>query len=138
VSAFSDVELAYLRGERSDGSPGLTWRRRLGRLATVGPDGMPHVVPVGWSLDRDAETIVIGGTDLIRSKKFRDVLQTGRAALVVDDVLPPWHPRGIEIRGRAEAIPGGRPRIRIRPVRIVSWGLEVGAESRTRIVRDVA
>ena len=38
MSAFSPAELAYLTGER-----------RLGRLATVGADGMPHVVPVGWT-----------------------------------------------------------------------------------------
>jgi pyridoxamine 5'-phosphate oxidase family protein len=136
MTAFTDLELAYLRGERTDGAPGLSWRRRLARLATVGPDGMPHVTPVGWSLDRDATAIEIGGADLLRSKKFRDVLQTGRAAVVIDDVLPPWQPRGIEIRGRAEAIPGGRPRIRIRPVRIVSWGLE--ADARSRYARDVA
>lgn len=139
MSPFTDLELAYLRGERDDGAPGLTWRRRLARLATVGPDGMPHVMPVGWSLDREATAIEITGLDLVRSKKFRDVLQTGRAALVIDDVLPPWQPRGVEIRGRAEAIPGGnRPRIRIRPVRIVSWGLEEGVDARTRHARDVA
>lgn len=36
MSAFSDAELAYLTGER-----------RLARIATVGKDGTPHVVPVG-------------------------------------------------------------------------------------------
>ena len=34
---------------------------------------------------------------------------TGRAAFVVDDVLPPWQPRGVEVRGRAEVfVDGGR------------------------------
>jgi pyridoxamine 5'-phosphate oxidase family protein len=138
VTAFTESELAYLREERSDGDPDLSWRRRLARLATVGPDGMPHVVPVGWSLNRDATAIEIGGTNLLRSKKFRDILQTGRAALVIDDVAPPWHPRGVEIRGRAQAIPGGRPRIVLRPQRIISWGLEEGANARVRYARDVA
>lgn len=36
MSAFSDAELAYVTGER-----------RLGRIATVGEDGTPRVVPVG-------------------------------------------------------------------------------------------
>ena len=43
---------------------------------------------------------------------------------MVDDVLPPWQPRGIEIRGHAEAVAGPRPRIRIHPERIVGWGLD--------------
>jgi hypothetical protein len=37
MSVFTEVELEYLTGGR-----------RLGRLATVGADGTPHVVPVGW------------------------------------------------------------------------------------------
>ncbi|RJL23034.1 PPOX class F420-dependent oxidoreductase [Bailinhaonella thermotolerans] len=118
MSVFSEAELAYLRG----GGP-----HRLGRLATVGPDGTPHVVPLGWSLDPGASLIEIGGRGLARSKKFRDVAATGRAALVIDDVLPPWRPRGIEIRGRAEAVPGPVPLIRLIPERVISWGLHEGA-----------
>ncbi|MEU4223849.1 PPOX class F420-dependent oxidoreductase [Nonomuraea sp. NPDC026600] len=119
MSIFSERELAYLRAER-----------RLGRLATVGADGMPHVAPVGWQLvETGVEVgmvIEIGGRNLVRSKKFRDVARTGRAALVIDDVLPPWRPRGVEIRGPAEAVHGDRPLILLRPVRIVSWGLHRG------------
>lgn len=116
MSVFTESELAYLRG-----SPG---ERRLARIATVGPDGTPHVTPVGWSLGPDADVIEVGGIDLTATKKFRDVARTGRAALVVDDVLPPWHPRGVEIRGRAEAVGGESPRIRIHPERVISWGLD--------------
>jgi pyridoxamine 5'-phosphate oxidase family protein len=45
---------------------------------------------------------------------------------VIDELesIDPWRPRGIEVRGRAEAIEGERPLIRIHPERIVSWGLE--------------
>jgi pyridoxamine 5'-phosphate oxidase family protein len=58
-----------------------------------------------------------------RSKKYRDVASTGRAAVVIDDVLPPWRPRGVEVRGVAEAVE--QPTlIRIGPERIVSWGIE--------------
>jgi pyridoxamine 5'-phosphate oxidase family protein len=119
VTAFIEAELAYLRQEQ-----------RLGRLATVGRDGMPHIAPVGWRLDPAADTVVITGRDFAATKKFRDVANTGRAAIVIDDVLPPWQPRGVEIRGRAEAIDGPEPHIRIRPTRIVSWGLETGRSSR--------
>jgi pyridoxamine 5'-phosphate oxidase family protein len=117
MSIFSSAELAYLRSDT----------RRLGRLATVGPDGTPHVVPLGWTLDPTGSFIEIGGRNLARSKKFRDVASTGRAALVIDDVLPPWRPRGIEIRGRAEAVPGPAAGIRLFPERVISWGLHEGA-----------
>ena len=36
MSAFTEKEIEYLRGQR------------LGRMATVGRDGSPHVVPVGF------------------------------------------------------------------------------------------
>ena len=44
MSAFTDAELAFLIGER-----------RLARLATVGRDGTPHVVPVGWSYNGERD-----------------------------------------------------------------------------------
>ena len=113
MSAFTEEELRYLTGER-----------RLGRLATVGKDGTPHVAPVGWTYNAELGTIDIGGHDMANTKKYRDVRRTGRAAAVIDDVLPPWRPRGIEVRGRAEAVNGEeRPLIRIHPERIVSWGV---------------
>ena len=110
MSAFTDSELDY-----------LTRERRLGRLATVGPDGMPHVVPSGFTLNADRDTIDVGGIELERTKKYHDIRRTGRAAIVIDDVLPPWQPRGIEIRARAETLDG---LLRLHPVRIISWGLE--------------
>jgi len=53
-------------------------------------------------------------------------------------VLPRWRPRGIEIRGHAEALATGGKAImadfddeliRIAPARIISWGI---IEARTR------
>jgi pyridoxamine 5'-phosphate oxidase family protein len=113
MSAFTDAELTYLQGER-----------RLARLATVGPDGTPHVTPVGmWSVDPDSGVVEVTGHDFAATKKFRDVARTHRAAIVVDDVLAPWRPRGVEIRGRADAVGEPAPAIRIHPERIVGWGL---------------
>jgi pyridoxamine 5'-phosphate oxidase family protein len=120
MSVFTEAELHYLQSERL-----------LGRLATVGPDGMPHIAPVGWRFDPDSDTIVITGTNFAATKKFHDVANTGRAAIVIDDVLPPWQPRGIEIRGRAEATATPEPHIQIQPTRIVSWGLDGGRTART-------
>lgn len=118
MSVFTSEELTYLRDSKL-----------LARLATVGADGMPHVAPVGWSLGADGHTVEVGGHDFASSKKFRDVQRTGRAALVVDDVLPPWRPRGVEIRGHAEAVPEPQPLIRIHPQRIISWGLTTEEET---------
>lgn len=115
MSAFSDAELAYLLGER-----------RLARVATVGKDGTPHVVPVGFSYNPEHDVIDIGGRDFAQSKKYRDVKRSERAAIVIDDLasIDPWRPRGVEVRGRAEAIEGDRPLIRIHPERVRSWGVD--------------
>lgn len=85
---------------------------------------MPHIAPVGWAYNTEHETIDIGGHSLERTKKYRDVLNTGRAAIVIDDVPQPWQPRGIEVRGRADELDTPTPVIRIHPRRIVSWGIE--------------
>ncbi len=113
MSAFTKDEIEYLKS-------GL-----LGRLATIGRDGTPHITPVGvFSHNAKLDTIDIGGHDMANTKKFRDARRSGRAALVVDDVQPPWQPRGIEVRGRAEAIEKPESVIRIHPERIVSWGID--------------
>jgi pyridoxamine 5'-phosphate oxidase family protein len=121
MSVFTTAEIAYLQSQR------------LGRLATVGPDGQPHVVPVAFRYNADLDTIEIGGHGFAGRKKFRDVQRTGVAAFVVDDVPPPppWRPRAVEVRGRAEAIALPTPLIRIHPERIVSWGLGAPRSART-------
>lgn len=129
MSAFTSAEIAYLRSQL------------LGRLATVGPNGQPHVVPVAYRYNGEVDTIDIGGHDFAKRKKFRDVRGNPRVALVIDDVpsVNPWRARGIEIRGVAEILETGGEQItrsfaphmfRIRPRRIVSWGLEGDGFSR--------
>jgi pyridoxamine 5'-phosphate oxidase family protein len=122
-SVFSPAEIAYLQSQR------------LGRLATVGPDGQPHVVPVSFRYNPDMDTIDIGGHGFARRKKYRDVRHNPLVAFVVDDVasVDPWRARGIEIRGAATVLesggtaimPGFDPEMfRITPQRIISWGIE--------------
>ncbi|MBV8987296.1 MAG: PPOX class F420-dependent oxidoreductase [Solirubrobacterales bacterium] len=127
MSVFTETELRYLSGGR-----------QLGRIATVGADGTPHVVPVGWIYNAARDTIDIGGHELDQSKKFRDVARTGRAAIVIDDLesVDPWRPRALEVRGRAEAIMLPTPLIRIYPERIISWGLQQGRSARTVASRE--
>jgi pyridoxamine 5'-phosphate oxidase family protein len=122
TSVFLETEIRYMAGGR-----------QLGRLATVGADGTPHVVPVAWIYNAVRDTIDIGGGALEETKKFRDVRRSGRAAIVIDDLesTDPWRPRGIEVRGRGEAIAMPTPLIRIHPERIVTWGLEGGRSART-------
>jgi pyridoxamine 5'-phosphate oxidase family protein len=122
TSVFTDEELAYLHGER-----------RLGRVATVGKDGTPHVVPSGWTHNLEHDTIDLTGRTLDQTKKFKDIARTGRAAIVIDDLasINPWRPRALEVRGHAEAITDPEPLIRIYPERIVSWGLGPERSSRT-------
>src|SRR5690349_3324048 len=85
MGSFTEKEIRYLRGQR------------LGRLATVGADGTPHVMPVGFHVSDDLEVIEIGGHGLSRSKKWRDLQANPRVAFVVDDLagVNPWTPRGI-------------------------------------------
>jgi pyridoxamine 5'-phosphate oxidase family protein len=120
---FTPLEIAYMQSQR------------LGRLATVGPDGQPHVVPVGFRYNPELQTIDIGGHDFAKRKKFRDVRRDARVAFVIDDIasVNPWRVRGIEIRGEAEVLlTGGREvmsqfdpeMFRIKPKRVVSWGIE--------------
>jgi pyridoxamine 5'-phosphate oxidase family protein len=113
-SVFTVDELDYLHGER-----------RLARIATVGKDGTPHVVPVGWTHNVEHDTIDVTGHDLDQTKKFRDITRNGRAAVVIDDIasVNPFRPRAIEVRGHAEAMTEPRTLIRIHPERIVSWGI---------------
>jgi pyridoxamine 5'-phosphate oxidase family protein len=76
MSAFTNAEINYLKNQR------------LGRLATVGEDGQPHVVPVGFRYNEQEEAIEIGGHGgFAKRKKYRDVLHNPRVAFVVDDVF---------------------------------------------------
>lgn len=97
----------------------------LGRLATVSPQGQPHVVPVGYRFD--GSSITFGGWNLERSLKFRNLMANQRVALVVDEIISvkPWKVRGVEVRGIAEPIRSqeGVTGVSIIPVNIRSWGL---------------
>ena len=121
MSVFTDKELDYLAGQR------------LGRIATVGADGQPHVVPTSFRYNPDYDAIDVGGLRMSQTKKVRDVRHAGRASIVVDDVLPPWSPRMLEIRGTAEVLSSGGKAlsdnfedtiVRITPVRIIAFGID--------------
>jgi pyridoxamine 5'-phosphate oxidase family protein len=121
-SAFTPEEIAYLQNQR------------LGRIATVGPNGQPHVVPVAFRYNPDTDTIDVGGHGIARGKKWRDLQHHPKVAIVIDDIASykPWKVRGVEVRGEAEELMTGgtsiRPgfdaeMVRIKPSRVLSWGL---------------
>ena len=121
MSVFTTAEVAYLHSQR------------LARIATVGPGGQPHVVPVSFRYNPDEDSIDVGGHGFAQRKKYRDVQRNPRVAIVIDDLesTDPWRPRAVEVRGRAEAIALPTPLIRIYPERIISWGLGQGSSART-------
>lgn len=123
MSHFTPGELAYMR------------EQRLGRLATIDADGAPNNVPVTFRYNPTLDSIDIGGFKMGTSKKFRNVQRDGRVSFVIDDVLPPWEARGVEIRGVAEALDTDGGLIRIRARHIISWGIDT--ESYTRNSRKV-
>jgi pyridoxamine 5'-phosphate oxidase family protein len=112
---FSEAEAEYLA------------ENFIGRVATTSLSGQPHVVPVGYRFD--GSTITFGGWNLAKSLKYRNLMSNDKVAFVVDDIVStkPWKVRGIEIRGRAEPVSSkdGVTMIRIIPLNIRSWGLEV-------------
>jgi pyridoxamine 5'-phosphate oxidase family protein len=126
IMVFSAAELDYLASGR------------LGRLATMQPDGTLQVSPVGFRYNSRTGTIDIGGFTMAATRKFRNVAANGRVAFVVDDVpsVDPWRVRCLEIRGHAEAITAPTDSayestagvdgaiIRIHPRRIISFGVD--------------
>ena len=131
MSAFTELEIEYMASQR------------LGRIATVGADGQPHVVPTTFRYNAGEDAIDVGGMRMSTTKKTRDVQRTGRASIVIDDVLPPWQPRMIEVRGTATVIPEGGKAfgerfedtiVRIRPTRIIAFGIDPGDTTNARSV----
>lgn len=136
MTTFTERERAYLTAQP------------LARLATTGPDGGPQVRPVGFRLNDDG-TIDIGGPAMADSRKYRNAVARPDVSVLVDDMSPADDPvaagwgRGVEIRGRAEALTVDVPPvapdyfskdiIRVHPRRVIAWNLE----SRGTSARDV-
>jgi pyridoxamine 5'-phosphate oxidase family protein len=110
-------------------------QHRLGRLATIGPDGGPQVKPVGFAYNDELGTVDIYGHNMAQSAKYRNVGRQPLVALVVDN------PTGVgpqaqflEIRGVAETATGQSPPfpgapaeiIRIHPRRVLGLNVDPG------------
>jgi pyridoxamine 5'-phosphate oxidase family protein len=128
-SIFSQKEIEYLKSQRL---------ARIATAATLTQEEksiQPDVVPVGF--DFDGEYLYVGGMNLLKSTKYRNVLKNDKVAIVVDDLksIDPWEARGIKVYGTADinTRQGGymentdhpNPQyIRITPKKKWSWGVE--------------
>ena len=133
MSIFTEKELGRLR------------EARLARIATVGPDGQPHVVPLTFTLNEAENAIDVGGIGFGSSKKWRDAQRNQRVTFLLDESSG-GEAYGIELRCTAELHETGgseiNPRfsafdpqfLRLRPHRIVSWGVEVSSTVSTAAV----
>ena len=123
---FSEKEIEYLKSQR------------IARIATaVGSSErsvQPDVVPVGY--DFDGQYFYVGGINILKSRKYKNVLKNNKVALVIDDLktIDPWDPRGIRIYGTADIVTRQsgymeqtpHPQadyIRIKPEKKWSWGI---------------
>lgn len=117
-------------------------RNRLGRLATVGPDRLPHAVPVIYAYDHRRDLLVFMSAP--GTRKIRNLAASPQICLVVDDGQTL---RGAQAFGTARVVDGGpefdelqqylldqgritrlRPAteqivVAVEPTRWVSWGL---------------
>ena len=120
---FRDDEVEFIRSHG------------LARLATVGEDGQPDVVPVAIEFDGAHFWVGGSGASFLRTRKVGNVL-AGRAkvALVVDDLpsLDPFVARGIRVYGLADG-PVQRigmvgPGLYLRITPRISWSWNLAGE----------
>ncbi len=114
----------------SEGEAEFVRAQPLLRLATVAADGQPDADAVGF--EWDGRQFVIGGHQLMRSRKFKNVAGGNRkVSLILDDLasVQPWRPRGIKIHGIATPVEragrfGPGHYLIIQPLVSWSWGIE--------------
>lgn len=80
-------------------------QERTCRVATVGADGRPHVVPLWFVWDGHALWL----TSLVRSQRWTDLARDPRVAVVVDAGTDYRELRGVELSGVVEQV-GDVPR----------------------------
>lgn len=67
----------------------------LAKLATINPDGTPHLVPV-WYLHEGQDLVIVTNPT---SRKVRNILRDPRVTVCVDRATPPY--AGVILRGKA-------------------------------------
>jgi PPOX class probable F420-dependent enzyme len=98
----------------------ITEGTRTGKLATVRADGAPHVAPVWFLLDGDD---LVFTTENVTAKAH-DLTRDGRAAICVDDEVPPY----------SHAVLWGHTDISEDPGQLRTWATSIAARSWARTV----
>ena len=81
----------------------LRWAR-VARVATISPDGSPHVVPICPLLHEGRIYFATPGT----TRKARNLRANPRVALTFDEYVEDWDAlRGLMVQGRAKLIRRG-------------------------------
>lgn len=121
--SFTEQEVAYLRSQP------------LARVATVGADEQPDVVPLSFEFDGTFFWVGGSGQTVVDTRKFRNI-HAGhhQIALVIDDLvsLQPFIARGIRVYGHADR-PVERmgmvgPGIYTRITPTISWSWNMAGE----------
>ncbi|MCH8191770.1 MAG: TIGR03668 family PPOX class F420-dependent oxidoreductase [Chloroflexi bacterium] len=139
VAQFTPSQLRFLAAHR------------VAHLATAGPDGRPHVVPICYAFHSrrlfspiDEKPKRVGAA---RLQRLRNIRANPQVTVVVDEYSDDWSRLGyLLVRGRAEIVDEGRrqpaalrrlrerypqyramaleerPLLVITPERVVSWG----------------
>jgi nitroimidazol reductase NimA-like FMN-containing flavoprotein (pyridoxamine 5'-phosphate oxidase superfamily) len=76
--------------------------QRSARVATVGPDGVPHVVPL-WFVWRDGRMFL---NSTLGNRTVENAARTGRASAVIDDGETYDELRGVVVTGTLERADG--------------------------------
>lgn len=121
--SFTSEEIDYLRSQP------------LARVATVGADGQPDVVPLAFEFDGTFFWVGGSGATVVDTRKFRNIhAGNHQTALVIDDLVSfdPFIARGIRVYGHAEA-PVERvgmvgPGIYTRITPTISWSWNMAGE----------
>ena len=121
--SFTDEEVAYLRSQP------------LARLATVGADDQPDVVPLAFEFDGTHFWLGGVGKSVLDTRKFRNLAAGNeKVALVVDDLvsLDPFIARSIRVYGDAagpiERVGMMGPGFFMRITPTVSWSWNLAGE----------
>ena len=88
MSVFTPAEIEYM------GSVTMC------RLATVGRDGRPHVIPLPFHYTAAEDAIDLGGIDFAAGKKWRDRQANPRVTVLIDDASPAGAHAGFKPFGR--------------------------------------
>ncbi|WP_198412577.1 pyridoxamine 5'-phosphate oxidase family protein [Nocardioides mangrovicus] len=138
---------------------GFMRTERTCRVATVGADGTPHVMPL-WFVWHDRSVWL---SSIVKSQRWADLTRDPHVAVVVDAGTEFHELRGVEVRGEVEQVgdvprtsridpelveperlmaskysrsgefvPDGRHAwLRVRPSKLVSWDFRKSAAPRT-------